>query len=331
MALITCPRCGKEISDKAKNCVRCGWEVNLEILSGKKDKAVSFESDHRIDMTYIEHERKRMLREAELEIEKMKENARQEIKSMNETARLMTEQRMKELELEYKRREKEFAQKELEQMKKEQTSVLQHTGNMEKKANFLKSNFLFMLITIFAMVCLVSIVWKKLDDISSAIEELILSNQVESEIPANYRENTFDLEPGGLVNEMPQQNATDGETGIIASGGNDSRVQVTYDSCKVGRFTHLIFTMKNISEEDVQIEVNSIQYINDIAVKQFGTIEYNPEIPAGKATVINFGFERDEVPFSEINKIELECKSFDSMGNTLQNDFIFDNLNVKIK
>lgn len=30
MALITCPSCGQEISDKAKQCVHCGAEVNLD-------------------------------------------------------------------------------------------------------------------------------------------------------------------------------------------------------------------------------------------------------------------------------------------------------------
>lgn len=26
MAMIKCPECGKEISDKARNCPNCGWE-----------------------------------------------------------------------------------------------------------------------------------------------------------------------------------------------------------------------------------------------------------------------------------------------------------------
>jgi len=30
MAMIKCPRCGKEISDKAKKCVGCGWKVNIK-------------------------------------------------------------------------------------------------------------------------------------------------------------------------------------------------------------------------------------------------------------------------------------------------------------
>ena len=30
MAIINCPECGKEISDKAKTCIHCGWPVNEE-------------------------------------------------------------------------------------------------------------------------------------------------------------------------------------------------------------------------------------------------------------------------------------------------------------
>lgn len=29
MALIKCKECGKEISNKAKNCVHCGWELDI--------------------------------------------------------------------------------------------------------------------------------------------------------------------------------------------------------------------------------------------------------------------------------------------------------------
>ena len=41
MALIKCPKCGKEISDKAKQCVGCGWKVNLGMLNTKEDETVS--------------------------------------------------------------------------------------------------------------------------------------------------------------------------------------------------------------------------------------------------------------------------------------------------
>ncbi len=30
MALINCPECGKQISDKAKVCIHCGFELNFE-------------------------------------------------------------------------------------------------------------------------------------------------------------------------------------------------------------------------------------------------------------------------------------------------------------
>lgn len=39
MALITCPECGKEISDKSKQCIHCGYPLeqkNLCVLNGKE-------------------------------------------------------------------------------------------------------------------------------------------------------------------------------------------------------------------------------------------------------------------------------------------------------
>lgn len=35
MALIKCPECGKEISDKASSCLNCGYPIELLSLEGK--------------------------------------------------------------------------------------------------------------------------------------------------------------------------------------------------------------------------------------------------------------------------------------------------------
>lgn len=41
MALIKCPKCGREISDKAKKCVGCGWKVKLGAINLKEDPTIS--------------------------------------------------------------------------------------------------------------------------------------------------------------------------------------------------------------------------------------------------------------------------------------------------
>lgn len=38
MALIKCPECGKEISDKAKTCPKCGWKVNIDEIKKEEVK-----------------------------------------------------------------------------------------------------------------------------------------------------------------------------------------------------------------------------------------------------------------------------------------------------
>lgn len=35
MALIRCPECGNEISDKAEKCIHCGCPIKLQINQGK--------------------------------------------------------------------------------------------------------------------------------------------------------------------------------------------------------------------------------------------------------------------------------------------------------
>lgn len=37
MALIKCPECGKEISDKSKSCIHCGYPIQQQ---GKKLKSI---------------------------------------------------------------------------------------------------------------------------------------------------------------------------------------------------------------------------------------------------------------------------------------------------
>lgn len=48
MALIKCPECGKEISDKASNCPSCGYPIEALSPEGTvKKKGFCFESTNR--------------------------------------------------------------------------------------------------------------------------------------------------------------------------------------------------------------------------------------------------------------------------------------------
>ena len=40
MALINCPECGKEVSDKAEVCIHCGYPLHDETQSNKEDEPV---------------------------------------------------------------------------------------------------------------------------------------------------------------------------------------------------------------------------------------------------------------------------------------------------
>ena len=48
MALIKCPECGKEISDKAEMCINCGFPLkqheNNEMSAGKSEFYKSYET-----------------------------------------------------------------------------------------------------------------------------------------------------------------------------------------------------------------------------------------------------------------------------------------------
>lgn len=43
MALIKCPECGKEISDKAEKCIHCGYPLKNKTIINKKEYDFSYE------------------------------------------------------------------------------------------------------------------------------------------------------------------------------------------------------------------------------------------------------------------------------------------------
>ena len=60
MALIKCPECGKEISDKAKACIHCGFpldeKVDTVVVPPKKQKTVaSYMCNECLEMYTLEH------------------------------------------------------------------------------------------------------------------------------------------------------------------------------------------------------------------------------------------------------------------------------------
>lgn len=52
MALITCPECGKEVSDKAKMCPNCGYPINDPTVPDVKNNICVFKSQ-RYDLTEV--------------------------------------------------------------------------------------------------------------------------------------------------------------------------------------------------------------------------------------------------------------------------------------
>ena len=48
MALIKCPECGKEISDKASACIHCGYPLSL--LNNEKEKSTTLEKQNNIEV-----------------------------------------------------------------------------------------------------------------------------------------------------------------------------------------------------------------------------------------------------------------------------------------
>lgn len=58
MALIKCPECGKEISDKSKSCIHCGYPLNDAHISKPKQYCIvllSFDKGKKLSMYAVLH------------------------------------------------------------------------------------------------------------------------------------------------------------------------------------------------------------------------------------------------------------------------------------
>ncbi len=333
MALIKCQKCGKEISDRAKKCVGCGWEVNLGIQNTKEDEADFNDTSSNIYMSHIEDERKKMLIEAELEIEKMKEDARKKIELMNDSAKVMASQKQKELELEYKKREKELVQKkeslekeqkELERAKKTQISKMQHTVASEKKITFPSVNTFVMLLLTVIMVCFMVIVWRRLDKFSTEIDFLVTNNnQINSQLPQNVLDEELEsTDSQEDISNSDLKNGVDEITGgkeieIVSENGENANVsdeQVTSDenfnvsfeyTGNEVKYDRLIIYIKIINTGNTPFFLTSqkFHFINDISIEKYYS-ELDTEILSGKSSLLEIRFDIDKLKAAGISTID---------------------------
>ena len=65
MALIKCPECGKEISDKAKICIGCGYPIELlkrssECVTANDEKEKTFVNKEKNNKFTLDNSKSRM-------------------------------------------------------------------------------------------------------------------------------------------------------------------------------------------------------------------------------------------------------------------------------
>ena len=168
---------------------------------------------------------------------------------------------------------------------------------------------------------------KELDNIIG--EETIgeKDNDLEQETPDTVGEvGTEEAE----IEETGTEEGGDVEEGNVETDTSNKKGSVLEVSCDVRDETYrleLVFTVKNISGENISILVDDYQYINDVSIESYGLVVYNNEIPAGKATIVKFPVQKEDISSTTINKIEFGCTSYDLMGNEVKESFLFDNLN----
>lgn len=164
----------------------------------------------------------------------------------------------------------------------------------------------------------IEIVYEEPEEVIETVEnsDIVLENESETVALADEKEDS----QGG--------NSQDGN--LVA----DERLKVTFDNFEpIQNTVDLIFTVKNLSTQNISIDVNDYIYLNDIAIEHYGTIDYQNDIPAQRGTSLEFGFKISDasIKFDSINKIELCFTSYDDAGNEIKNSCVFDDLNIQLK
>lgn len=351
MALVKCLECGKEISDKAKACPQCGWKVNVDKIKKEmkqedvKKEEVLPKKSIEIEVSCFEPDAYKSVLSNEMKIqEQAKENqgTRTDLTSSPNGEKVKSTHTDKELA--------EVAGVgivvENDTIMKSDSVEVDDIKKDNKKGKIFKKIVIAVVVlialgawsvvlvkmTVQSVIKEVNFELASMDDIEIiSIEEsstseitTVVEQEVEAEVISSITEGVDDSEQMTQEVELSEESTEDMDVSIA----EDEILEVSFDAYTGGTYPDLVYTVKNLSDEDIEIKVDRYQYINGVAVVNYGTIEYTSIIPAGKGTIVKFPFQRSDLDISFISDVELYCSVYGDSGEAIEKSYAFNNLKI---
>lgn len=346
MALIKCPECGKEISDKAKACPKCGWKVNVdEIKKEMKQEEVKKEDvlpkkSIEIEVSCFEPDAYKSVLNNEIKIqEQVKESqgTRTDLTSSPNGEKVKSIHTDKEL---VKMAGVGNVAENDTIMKSD--SVEADETKKEKKCN--KKGKIFKKIIIAVVVLIALGVWsvvlvkmtanmivENLDISIESIEvvesdKVVIPKQtnvaaVETSKPTESADNNISKSEDEEVLDEEVEDTNDDQTENIHDGIEVSLSHVSYGD--------VYFFVKNNTDEDIIIDFGST-YVNDINIRRYYQ-NYLGTVSPGKTNQCELCFPQDSLKSAAgnmINKIEVEIYINDENKVGEPKRFVLDNLGI---
>lgn len=334
MALIKCPKCGKEISDKAKKCIHCGCIMEIYMKSDVESEAKNAQLEKEND-------------DLRKEIEKLKNVEPKIIDNTNYKAidelnaeKAALQNRIIELE---STQNKESSNDNISDDKKKNNGVSLFEKE-QKGGNFNKIQMIFncaMVVALILVIWQVGNVGKKIDSNTGLTESEVIAQEedggnLENEVEANQEtvdEEKKDGEEGTETNELSpdtgdahqtsevaeeDETQTEPQKTVIPSDQHDGfhvgdvlysvdGVTVTWDTVEYDE-ENVWFTVKLDNQSDIsEMRV----WMDNVAVE--GTMVdfqlYTREVTPGNKFVWDFGINKSRLdPSVEDGSHRLNCR-----------------------
>lgn len=332
MALIKCPECGKEISDKAKQCPKCGWKIDLDSVKNTN----TLQDTEIEEKSIIEIETKMGVPCLEPRIEEKassdyKEQAKESQRTHNIAHYDVVMKSDREIEQDI------CEDKTVNVMDYKETAS-------KKKGEFLTgvliAGIVLIVLGVWSVVLVnvtASMIAKNLNVSTESIDEVKNEHVyvepkgtnmavVETEIDKTVEEVVEEVVEEPVINEI-----YNGEiVGEIVSGNSGLSEDVIFtfiDMTSTSGTREFHLRIANNSNEEINIDGNGM-YINKTSV-ELAFSNYNSTIPAGYSNVFTFNYNKEDVQMTG-NVITVIEKGFKNKETDEQFWVRFSGLNIQL-
>ncbi len=315
MALIKCPHCGKEISDKAKKCVGCGWEVNLEILNTDEvftnfGETILDNTETKKDMIALE---KKSLEKSQKELEqiKKKENPRSQQEVYAEKKTKISNVSMFLFMLITSLVMICFVVIVWKKLDKFATELDMMVSNKQIESEML------------------------MNDMENGIEKNLADNEKEETSDRNSQNENVTDENGQSEEIEEASGNVENDVPSEKNVANANNLKFEYTGNNVSdAYVTIYFKIENEGEVPIHLTIQKFHFLNEVSIEQ-AFAKLDDEIPSGKSSLLEICFNREKIEAAEISTIDSFVCQYDiaedvDSDNLTPNEITFNGLGIDI-